>query len=173
MCGWVSYAKVLRHAGFRVLLIDHRGFGSSPSPSDQAKSGSYPDDLEGAVAELKREGATKIFLMGASFGGVTSMVAGSRLGSRISGVISLSGETFLGAHELDALSAVPKLRAPFLSLDGYLVPSDARRLLQAAGSEHKRLVLFPGGEHGWDLVTSAPYHARASRIVIDFLHRYS
>jgi pimeloyl-ACP methyl ester carboxylesterase len=177
MCGWVSYAKVLSSAGFRVLLIDHRGFGSSPSPSDQAKSGSYPDDLEGAVAELEREGATKVFLMGASFGGVTSMVAGSRLGSKIAGVISLSGETFLGAHELDALSAVPKLRAPFLilgsRLDGYLVPSDARKLLQGAGSEHKRLVLFPGGEHGWDLVASAPYHARASRIVIDFLHRYS
>lgn len=176
LCGWVSYAKVLGEAGFRVLLIDHRGFGSSPTPADQAKSGNYPSDLEGAVDELEREGASKVFLMGASFGGVTSMVAGSRLGSKIAGVISLSGETSLGSSDLDALAAAPKLRAPFLilgsRLDGLLLPADARRLLRAAGSQHKRLVLFSGGEHGWDLVTSAPYHARASRIVIDFLHRY-
>lgn len=54
--------------------------------------------------------------MGASFGGVTSMLAGSRLGSKIAGVVSVSGETELGNQyggpqsELDAVAAVPKLR---------------------------------------------------------------
>jgi pimeloyl-ACP methyl ester carboxylesterase len=75
LCGWVPYARVLSRAGFRVLLIDHRGSGLSQSPADTAKLGRYSNDLEGAVEELKGEGAHTVFLMGASFGGVTSMVA--------------------------------------------------------------------------------------------------
>jgi pimeloyl-ACP methyl ester carboxylesterase len=175
LCGWVPYARVLSRAGFRVLLVDHRGFGESQSPTG-AKAGHYSSDLAGAVEELKREGAHSVFLMGASFGGVTSMVAGSRLGSKIAGVISVSGEPRLGPGDLDALSAVPKLRGPFLILasrqDGFLLPADARRLERRAGSQHKRLVLFPGGDHGWDLFSVSPDRARASRTVIDFLRRY-
>jgi alpha-beta hydrolase superfamily lysophospholipase len=183
LCGWVPYARVLSGAGFWVLLIDHRHFGRSESPTDKAKTGRFVRDLEGAVDELKREGAEKVFLMGASFGGVTSMVAGSRLGSKIAGVISVSGETDLGNQyggpqgELDAVDAVPKLRVPFLIVsardDGYLPPADARQLLRRAGSTQKQLALFPGGYHGWDLLSAAPYRAKASRVVIDFLHRFS
>ena len=78
--------------------------------------------------------------------------------------------------ELDARAAVPKLQAPFLILgsreDGYLPPSDASELLQRAGSAHKRLVLFPGDFHGWDLFSRSPDRARATAAVIHFLRRY-
>jgi pimeloyl-ACP methyl ester carboxylesterase len=186
LCGWVPYARVLASDGFRVLLIDHRGFGRSDSAGDPSTCGRFSRDLEAAVAELKREGADKVFLMGASFGGITSMVSGSRLGSRVAGVVSVSGEEQLAnscgdtrvlSAELDALAAVPKLRAPFLILgsrdDGYLLPTQARQLERRAGSQHKRLVMFPGGEHGWDILDFGPYHARASRILVAFLRRYS
>jgi pimeloyl-ACP methyl ester carboxylesterase len=176
LCGWVPYARVLSHAGFRVLLFDHRGSGLSQSPTDTANVGRYSRDLASAVDELKHEGAHSVFLMGASFGGVTSMVAASRLGSKIAGVISVSGETRLGADDLDALAAMPKLHVPLLILgsrqDGYLLRTDARELLRRAGSAHKRLVLFPGGEHGWNLFYQSRDKARASRLVVDFLHRY-
>ena len=181
LCGWVPFAKALSAAGFRVLLFDHRHFGLSQSPIDPSRCGHFSKDLEGAVAELKREGSSSVFLMGASFGGVTSMVAGSRLGSKVAGVISVSGEPHLANRcgsdaELDALAAVPRLRVPLLILgsrgDGYLLPSDARALERRAGSAHKRLVLFPGGLHGWDILGAAPYHRRASRIVVAFLERY-
>lgn len=181
LCGWVPYAQVLSRAGFHVLLFDHRHFGFSDSPTDPSKSGHYTRDNAAAVKELKRDGAKHVFLMGASFGGITSMVAGSRLGSKIAGVISVSGEAMLGNtegpnDELDAMAAVPKLRVPFLALnsqqDGIALASDARELVRRAGSAHKRFVLFPGGDHGWDMLDIAPYRARASRIVIDFLRRY-
>lgn len=182
LCGWVPYAKVLSAAGFRVLLFDHRHFGLSQSPIDPSRCGRFSKDLEGAVAELKREGSSSVFLMGASFGGVTSMVGGARLGSKVAGVISVFGETHLANRcgsdsELDALAAVPRMHVPFLILgsrgDGYLLPRDARALERRAGSVHKRLVLFPGGLHGWDLLGAGPYHRRASGIVIAFLHRYA
>lgn len=181
LCGWVPYAQVLSHAGFRVLLFDHRHFGLSESPTDPAKSGHYTRDTAAAVDELRHEGAKRVFLMGASFGGITSMVAGSRLGSKTAGVISVSGEAKLGNtegpnDELDAMAAVPRLRVPFLALnsrqDGVALASDARELVRRAGSSHKRLVLFPGGDHGWDMLAVAPYHARASAIVIHFLRQY-
>jgi pimeloyl-ACP methyl ester carboxylesterase len=180
LCGWVSYAGVLSRAGFRVLLFDLRGFGLSQTPS-RGKSGRFTRDFEGAVDELKREGASKVFIGGASFGGAASMVAGSRLGSRIAGVVSLSGEPDLGNRfgpdtELDAQAAMPKLRAPLLILgsreDGFLSVADAKSLERRAGSAYKRLALFPGSYHGWDLVELAPYRERASRDLIDFLrHR--
>ena len=180
LCGWVSYAGALSRAGFRVLIFDLRGFGLSQSPTG-ARSGRFSRDFEGAVDELQREGASKVFVGGASFGGAASMVAGSRLGSKIAGVVSLSGEPDLGNRygpdaELDARAAIPRLRAPLLILgsreDGYLSVEDARSLVRRAGSTYKRLALFPGGYHGWDLVELAPYHARASSVLIDFLrHR--
>jgi pimeloyl-ACP methyl ester carboxylesterase len=179
LCGWVSYAGLLSRAGFRVLIFDLRGFGLSQSPAG-ARSGRFSRDFEGAVDELEREGASKVFIGGASFGGAASMVAASRLGSKIAGDVSLSGEPDLGNKygpdaELDARAAIPKLRAPFLILgsreDGYLSVEDARSLERRAGSAYKHLALFPGGYHGWDLVGLAPYHARASRVLIDFLRR--
>jgi dienelactone hydrolase len=103
------------------------------------------------------------------------MVAGSRLGSRIAGMVSLSGEPDLGNKygpdaELDAQAATPRLRAPLLILgsreDGYLSVDQARSLERRAGSAYKRLALFPDGYHGWDLVGLAPYHERASRVLI-------
>jgi len=179
LCGWVSYAGVLSRAGFRVLIFDLRGFGLSQSPNG-ARAGRFTRDFEGAVAELEREGASKVFIGGASFGGAASMVAGSRLDSKIAGVVSLSGEPNLGNKygpnaELDAQAAIPKLQAPLLILgsreDGYLSVEDAHALERRAGSSHRRLALFPGDYHGWDLVDLAPYHERASRILIDFLRR--
>jgi pimeloyl-ACP methyl ester carboxylesterase len=179
LCGWVSYACVLSRAGFRVLIFDLRGFGLSQSPAG-ARAGRFTRDFEGAVDELEQEGASRVFIGGASFGGAASMVAGSRLGSRIAGVISLSGEPDLGNKygpdaELDARAAMPRLHAPFLILgsreDGYLSVEAAKALERRAGSAYKRLALFPGGYHGWDLVDLAPYHERASRVLIDFLRR--
>jgi pimeloyl-ACP methyl ester carboxylesterase len=179
LCGWVSYAGVLSRAGFRVLLFDLRGFGLSQSP-DGAKAGRFSRDFEGAVDELKQEGTANVFIGGASFGGAASMVAGSRLGSKIAGVVSLSGEPDLGNKygpnaELDAQAAIPRLRAPLLILgsreDGYVSVAEDQALERRAGSAYKRLALFPGGYHGWDLVEHAPYHKRASHVLVDFLRR--
>ena len=43
---------------------------------------------------------------------------------------------------------------------------------QDARRPRKRLVLFPGGDHGWDMLDIAAYRARASAIVIGFLRKY-
>ena len=46
---------------------------------------------------------------------------------------------------------------------------DARRLLRSAGSRDKRLVLFPGAFHGWQIVEEAPYAPTARRLVLKWI----
>jgi pimeloyl-ACP methyl ester carboxylesterase len=67
---WAKQAPVLVEAGFRVLAFDFRGRGQSRA-GRAAKPGDedvYLDVL-GAVAYLQENGAEKISVLGASFGG--------------------------------------------------------------------------------------------------------
>jgi alpha-beta hydrolase superfamily lysophospholipase len=173
LCGWLPYALVLRDAGFRVLDFDFRGFGYSA----RGRSSDYASDVVGAAMELRRRGARSVFLVGASLGGAAVVVAGTRL-PWAAGVVSLSGETdFSGGTPLHPLRVVPALRVPLLVLtsttDRYLTIPQARALVRAAGSKAKRLVVYPGGWHGWDLLYDAPFKARASATLIGFLRAHA
>jgi alpha-beta hydrolase superfamily lysophospholipase len=168
LCGWLPYAAVLERAGFRVLLFDFRGYGLS----ERGRTGDYVADVRGAARELRRRGATKVFLVGASFGGAAVLTAGAEM-SDVAGIVSLSGETDLPGSDLHALRAAPRLRAPLLVMtsttDRYLSVRQAKALVRAAGSKQKRVVVYPGSFHGWDLLYVAPYKAKASATLIGFL----
>jgi len=175
LCDWAPYAKTLAARGFHVLLVDLRGFGLSkgfPSGSRGARA-----DVRGAVDELRSLGARRIALVGASYGGATAMVAAPALGSEIVGVANLSGELVLhqgGADELNALAAVRRMHVPFLVLasrdDRYLLGSEARQLVRAAGSKEKQVIVYPGYRHGWDLLYMPPVRA-ADAALVGFLRR--
>ena len=171
LCGWLPYMATLADSGLRVLAFDFRGFGDSDRPAANRDFYAYHRDLEAAVARLRSDGAQKVFLVGASFGGVAVMTYGSAL--PVSGVVSLSGETHITGARLNALAAVPRLRVPLLIVgsrhDRNLSVPDALRLLRAAGSHDKRTALYPGGFHGWDIVEDAPYAARARALVLAWL----
>jgi pimeloyl-ACP methyl ester carboxylesterase len=160
LCGWWPFAVYLAHHGMRVLLFDFRCMGQSPCPSGH---GSDVDDMVGAATELRRLGANHVFLVGASLGGTVAMMAGPQVSPPPAGVVDLSGSPDLsyltgGFVKLDALSAVPKLRVPFLEIiargDSAISPADARKLLARAGSRDKRLIVLPPTfGHGWDILT--------------------
>ncbi len=57
--------------------------------------------------------------------------------------------------------------------DRYISVPDARRLYRAARVSEKRLYVFPGSYHGWDLLYATPYKERAGRILIEFLRAHS
>jgi alpha-beta hydrolase superfamily lysophospholipase len=175
LCGWLPYIATLGHSGLRVLAFDFRGFGDSDRPASDAKFYAYDRDLQAAVARLHADGARRVFLVGASFGGAAVMTYGSRL--PIAGVVSLSGETSIAGGRLNALAAVPRLHVPFLIVgsrhDRYLPVPDALRLLHAAGSHDKRTALYPGGFHGWDIVEDAPYAAKARALILGWVRRRS
>lgn len=162
LCGWWPFAVYLARHGMHVFLFDFRCLGESECTA-QGGDGSDVDDMLAAAGELRSRGARRIFLMGASLGGTVAMMAGGRLEPPPAGVVSFSGEADLGylaggSTRLDALSAVPRLRAPFLQImarqDTAVSVADARRLEARAGSPDKRLIVLPAPfGHGWNIVT--------------------
>lgn len=132
----VQFARV----GYRVLAFDFRGFED--------------DDFVGAAAALRRAGATKIFLFGASRGGTAAIVAGVRMQPDVAGVVSLSGPAEFGS--LAALPAVRELTVPLLLVVGHQerpeLIDDARKLYGEAPGPDKRLELVGSYRHGTSLL---------------------
>jgi alpha/beta hydrolase family protein len=86
--GWWPYARYLSRHGARALPFDLRCFGSSPCPGGR---GHALTDVAAAVAELRRRGARRVALVGASMGGSIAVVAAARRGGH--GWAMLSGTT--------------------------------------------------------------------------------
>jgi alpha-beta hydrolase superfamily lysophospholipase len=168
LCGWLPYAATLTQAGIKVLAFDFRNFGDSSRPPGRNAT-TYGRDVRAAVARARADGAQRVFLAGASFGGVAALTFGPSL--PVAGVISMSGETRLGS--MNALAAVRRLRAPLLILgsrhDRYLSIAEARSLIRRARTKDRRLAVYPGGFHGWSIVEEAPYAARARALVLGWL----
>ena len=168
LCGWLPTMKLLADHGVRALAIDLRGFGRSTV--DRSAGLSLRPDIEAAVTEARAAGSDQVFLLGASYGGVAELTYAPDL-EDVDGVVSLSGE--LRLEGFDALGNVPRLRVPLLVVAGRRDPllnaADAQRLVRAAGSTDKRVAVFPGIYHGWDLLDSAPYRARVRRLLLDWL----
>ena len=70
---WRNQASVLESKGFQVLAIDFRGFGCSKGPGQQDFfSAPFYKDVLAAVRYLKKHGATKVSVVGGSFGGAAA-----------------------------------------------------------------------------------------------------
>lgn len=176
LCLWLPYAKTLASHGYRAFAFDFRGLGASHSARPYLDAGRYDWDVEAAADEVRRLGAKKLFLAGASAGGTAVLVAGASVSPEPAGIISFSGETYF-SDNLDALKTAPKLSVPLLLLvarhDRYVTVGDYRKLESKVASDDKRLAAYSGGWHGWDLLYSAPYKSQVNTLVLDFLNKYS
>ena len=165
LCEWVPYARRLAGLGYFAFPIDFRGAGLS-----QSRTGAAADrlaaDLAAAAKALRRLGKRKVFLAGASMGGIAALVAGANVAPPVDGVVSLSAPArFRG---MDAVRTAPRLRVPVLYLAaeaddnaGYDFSADARAMHAATAATDKRLEVLPGHLHGIALVAGSP-RARAS-----------
>jgi alpha-beta hydrolase superfamily lysophospholipase len=168
LCGWLPTMHLFAKHGIRAVAVDFRGFGRSTV--DRTKGLSVRPDIQAAVDEAKEEGSSKVFLMGASYGGAAELTYAPDL-ENVDGVVSLSGE--LRLPYLNAIGAVPRLHVPLLVLagrdDGLANAADAHTLVRAAGSSDKRAAVYPGEYHGWALLDDAPYGPKAQRLVLHWL----
>ena len=155
-CGWLPYAGYLARHGVRALLFDLRCFGQSACPDSR---GHATTDVAAAMAELRRRGARRVALVGASMGGAIAVVAAARL--HPAAVVDLSGErdtTGLTAGiNADAGAAAPRVTAPALFAvargDRYIPVPDMRAVARRVRSATKRVIVLPAvAGHGWDLL---------------------
>ena len=152
-CSWVPFAKKLAKRRMRALAINF----ASASPDE---------DMVAGAEELRRRGAERIILVGASMGGTAALVAAAK--TDVAGVASLSAPQLFSG--LDALASVRRLEIPALFLAGrqdapYV--EDARQFHRATKSNDKALVVTAGLEHGTDLLRDP----KAERALLDFIVR--
>lgn len=153
LCGWLPYARALAAAGYRVLVFDHRGFGSSGSTPRRSRTNRVDFDVLGAIRTLRAQGAQSIVLGGASLGGAAVLGAAAHTVPAVNGVISFSSPHSYA--NVDAMAAVRAFRTPALFLadeHDAEFPDEARMLYEACASPEKRLVITPGAEHGFRLL---------------------
>ncbi len=149
-CQWLAFARELSARGYRALVFDMRGYGSSSGSANIAPH----RDVAAAAVELRRRGARKIVLVGASMGGTGVVAAAPGIRPPISGLVDLSGPTGFGG--VNALPAAKQLRAPALFVagrdDGDFATA-TRTLYRAAATKDKALLIAPTSWHGVDLVS--------------------
>jgi pimeloyl-ACP methyl ester carboxylesterase len=169
LCGWLPYIKTLDTARIRAFAFDFRRYGHSGHP--RKGSLALGRDLAGAVARVRADGATHVFLMGASMGGAA--VVQNSAGIRVDGRISLSGTRLWPGYGINDPAGVRRLSAPFLyigSQNDWRAPRpEALSLFHRVGSRDKRIVLYPGRMHGWDLVEGPPYGSRTRALILRWI----
>jgi len=170
LCDWAPYARRLAARGYFVFAIDFRSHGLS-----QARTGAAGDrlasDLAAAVANVRALGKPKVFVVGASMGGIAALVAAAGVKPALDGVVAVSAPARF--HGLDAVASAPRLRVPVLYLAaegddnaGYDFSADAERMYGRTAARDKRLEILPGRLHGVALVGGS---ARARTLLERFL----
>jgi pimeloyl-ACP methyl ester carboxylesterase len=173
LCEWLSYARRLARLGYTAFAIDFRSHGLS-----QARTGAAANrlalDLAAAVKLMHARGHRKVFLVGASMGGIAALTAGTTVKPAVTGVISVSGPArFMG---MNAVASAPRLRVPVLYLAaegddnaGFDFSDDAREMHAATAATDKRLEILPGRLHGVALVGGSP---RVKTLIEAFLRSH-
>lgn len=143
LCQFSPYAEQLAKLGLRAFALDI----SQPS---------RVDDTIAAVAYLRKDGVTKVFVVGASMGGTTAIVASAQIQPPVDGVVSLSGPALYDG--MDAGAAAKTLTMPVLfaagEYDGNFA-ADAKTMAASCPSKHKTLTILPTGDHGVSLLNGA------------------
>ena len=170
LCDWLPYARRLASKGYFVFPVDFRGYGFSQVRTGAAAT-RFAADLAAATKALRKLGKKKVFLVGASMGGIASLVAGVNVTPAVDGVVSVSSPArFRG---MDALKTAPRLQVPVLYVAaeeddnaGFDFSQDAEAMYSATASANKRLEVLPGSLHGIALMAGS---ARAKELVEAFL----
>jgi pimeloyl-ACP methyl ester carboxylesterase len=172
LCEELPYAKTLVDAGLHVLAFDFRGNGHSARPAKNWLA--YRRDFAAALRRLRADGATRVFLVGASMGGAAAVQ--NSAGLPVAGIVSLSGTRLWPGYGINK-PGPRALRAPFLyigSKNDWRAPlKEARTIVRHAGSRDKRSVFYRGSLHGWQLVQDAPFAPKARALILAWIHGHS
>jgi pimeloyl-ACP methyl ester carboxylesterase len=172
ICSWLPYGRTLARRGFRVLVFDARGNGSSSATRSPSRRFRFDLDIAAAVREVRRRGAETVVLAGGSLGAMGSLIVGSSLQPRVDGVVAVSpGTSFRG---VDAEAAVPRLRVPVLyvvATEDAGFPETTRTLYEATATVDKRLVVVTGFGHGNEVLAIAEAREAVDRFIDEHARR--
>ena len=158
LCSWVPFARTLAAKGFFAFPFDLRGHGFSEGRLNHARAAG---DVAAAVRAVRRLGARRVVVGGASLGGIAAVVAAPTIRPAPAGVLAVSAPVAI-AGVLDALPAAGRLAVPTLYVAAeqdqyppYDFAADAQALYDATATAEKRVVVVPGSQHGVFLVNGS------------------
>jgi alpha/beta superfamily hydrolase len=171
---WLPWPGILSEEGYSVLTFNFRGFCSDDGCSgEELELGNNWKDVLAAIDFLSSQGVERVFLVGASMGGIAVMRAARDPRVEVAGVVSLSTPQFPAryyAGEPEANDITPgRLRAidepklfvagdgdEQLVLGGKVIQfaEEAERMFEAA-AEPKDLLILESRSHSSGLVTVA------------------
>ena len=169
---WWPFARTLKEHGYMALTFNFRGYGEGENLSggDKKEIKSIPQDVEAAMKFLRSEGATAIFLVGASMGGAAALKAAS--GGDVRGVVALSAPVdFRGLSMRGDRVRLPVL---MLAANGDRGAKNSAEVMidQGIVGEDTEFVLYEGGaDHGSDLLFGRHGDKARSQILRFFTER--
>ncbi|MFF8286427.1 alpha/beta hydrolase family protein [Streptomyces albus] len=152
ICSFIDIGKKLAAEGYHVVIPEYRNHGASQKSADNEH---IDRDARAGLAELRRVGAERVFVGGASCGGTTAAVAGADTRLPVTGLLMMSSPARCGG--VDAVAAVRKIKVPTLvvaspgDMNGN-IEKDAREVYAASVAKNKKLVIDPSGYHGTDMI---------------------
>jgi dienelactone hydrolase len=167
MCQWLPYATLLDQLGYRVVVFDFVGFGTSTQPATRT----YLDDIRTVVDYLRKQGTERVVVVGASMGATMSVVAAAAITPPVAGVVAVSPPKLFDG--VNAERAASQLQTPALYIaadsDGdYEVY--AEELSEATPEALRNLLIVPAPEHGVELVgAQTPQGAQVRSAIEAFL----
>lgn len=143
---WFEFAQVLSDEGYAVFTFDFRGHGETGGETDAEL---LDDDLRSALSYLRTLGKDRMFLVGASMGGTTSLVVAAE--EDVLGVVALSPPAQF--EEQDALAAAPIVtEAKLLLATEGDAPSLSFEELLGVAAQPFESELYGGTAHGTDIL---------------------
>ncbi|MEU8001858.1 hypothetical protein AB0B66_11910 [Catellatospora sp. NPDC049111] len=139
-CQWYAFALLLAQRGYRAMAPD-------------ITSSDAVEVTQAGIAQLRKEGAKRVIVIGASRGGTIALAAAAGTTPPVDGVVTLSAPTVYGA---DALTAVTKLDVPTVLVAGDLdgnFAAHAKELYGLSIAKHKKLIIRSTVSHGVTLLS--------------------
>ena len=158
---WWEFAQDLAENDYMALAFDFRGYGDSGGDKEIKL---IDLDLKAALGLLRQEGASAIFLIGASMGGTASLKVAAR--EKVAAVVSLSAPVeFKGIGVKGEQVRVPVL---LMATDG---DSSAKRNLETMVGQGivadlaESVVYETGNDHGTDILKGDNSNEARARIL--------
>jgi alpha-beta hydrolase superfamily lysophospholipase len=158
---WEPFAEELHGLGFATLSFDLRAHGESTkkaganlaiSPRLLRDPAGFPRDVAAAAAWLRSK-APKTAAVGLSVGGYLALLASSR--DQVDAAVALSVNEPRVAPLAGGAPVTPK-GALLLACSQDPGRADSAKMLLAASTEPKRMLLFPGGAHNLAVLREHP-----------------
>jgi esterase/lipase len=167
--GWREFAHLTAAQGFMALTYQWRGCRANSV--DNVLIRKFVEDARAAIAFVRKQGAEKIILAGASLGGCASAKLAVESGA--SGLIVLASPPSIPQWGFEIQSADLNTEIPKLFITAEhddTVPAEATRALYDLAAEPKDWQTYPGSAHGTNLFDTENKSDLQLRI-LEFIHK--